>query len=198
MYIILTLPIVTPAAILIQFQLMRIITHNNRTDDSTDDADIDSDSDEEPADIEAKSPPSPLCIEVVISDSADSPQQPTRELEKNLTQRTSLQPPSQYDDELSCLISSSAADTTTLTSPLFGSGSMILPSNSSGFDISAMNIVHFDSCDVDDDDDVVGHSMLPPLSTSRLWMLWSAVTLSDKRYTKQWSHALDQNLVVCV
>jgi len=196
MYVILTVPIVTPAAILIQFQLMRMITHSSRGYDQTDD-DVDDDSDEDDADlIDAKPPPSPLCIEVVVSDSAESsPQRVTRELDKTITQRTSPQSPIE-DDESAPLL----ASTSSVSSPAVGTGAMIMP-NANGFETTAIDIVHFDDMPItlDDDDDVVGHSNSPPLTTSRLWLLWYAAAAGEWRFPpKHWFSALEHNTVICV
>jgi len=190
-------PIATPAAILIQFQLMRIITHSNRGYDQSDgaDADDDSDSDDESALIEAKPPPSPLCIEVVVSDSADTtPQLSSRELEKTITQRTSPQSPTQDKESVPLLAPMCSA----IPSSAVGSGAMIMPTEN---ELAAINIVHFNdmSIEVDDDDDVVGHSTLPPLTTSRLWLLWSAAAAGEWRRTgKQLFSSFDHNTVVSV
>jgi len=208
MYVILTVPIITPAAILIQFQLMRIITHSHRAYDQTDDGDDDSDNEDENALTysadNAKPPPSPLCIEVVVSDSSaeSTPEQSAREIDKTLTQRsTSSQSPLLEDESAPLLTSISSPSLSPSTSPTFGGGSLMFPSPTAD-DIAAMNIVHFTdkSIDIDDDDDVVGHSMSPPLSTSRLWMFWSAaITTGEWRLSsRQWLSTVDQSPVVCI
>jgi len=187
MYLIITLPIFTPAAILIQFQLMRIITHSNKADNDNDDGDDDSDVDEEIA--SAKPPPSPLCIEVVVSESADSsPQKKLRELDQSLTQRSPQSPLS--DDELVPLL---AAQTAALPAPSIGTGSMFVPA-----ECAAADIVHFDAAmPVDDDDDVVGHSSKPPFAPSRLW--YSAIAAADWRFTSAHMFtAREHNTAVCV
>jgi len=171
---------------------MRIIAHSNRGYDQIDGdgADDDSDSDDDSALTEAKPPPSPLCIEVVVSDSADSsPQRTARELDKTVTQRTSPHSPTQAEQSVALL---------TLPSSSVGTGSILMPTAN---DTAAVNIVHFNDTpiQVDDDDDVVGHSTSPPLTTSRLWLLWSAAAAGEWRLTgKQWFSAFEPNTAVSV
>jgi len=170
MYLILTVPIFTPAAILIQFQLMRIITHSNKTYRDDDD---DDDDNEENVAADTKQPPSPLRIEVVVSDSADSSPQPkVRELDQSLPPRSPQSPLS--DDELAPLL----PQTSVAPVSLVGSGSIFIPT-----ECAAADIVHFDMAMSLDDNDVAAHSSIPQRTSSHLWLHWPSIAAADWRFT---------------